>query len=77
MPKLDRTQLLSILIMVGATRRDVHALQADQLPVLGVTGGPVIENVREAEEKLVVAERLIRNVLRSAFPEVELPWESE
>lgn len=76
-PPVDRQQLYSVLVMIGASRRELHALHSAQLPALGMNMPLVLEPVQEAEASLEKVEQFLRVFAKSHFADLEIPWENE
>ena len=75
--KLDRPQLFAALVMVGASKRELHELHFVQLPVLGVDVEVVLEPLREAEACVSRVEETLRALAKASFPDFQIPWENE
>lgn len=73
--QLDKQQLFSALVMVGASRRELGALHSVQLPGLGVKNAEVLEPLQQAEACVLQVEELLRGLAKVSYPEMEVPWE--
>lgn len=73
--RLDKQQLLSALVMIGASRRELGALHSAQLPGLGVKDAEVLEPLQKAEACVLQVEELLRKLAQVSYPEMEVPWE--
>lgn len=75
-PEMTKDQLFSVLVMVGASRRELHELHSSQLPALGLDLELALDPLREAEACVGKVEQFLRVVAKMHFPDLQVPWET-